>query len=91
MPELTTQLPLVWHTCSRHDNGITQEEVTADISPHSLEKLKTSFYENKVVVTRYEAELIKQRVISGALKEENELERPKLGDSKNERDNEEEL
>ncbi len=43
---------------SRHDNGITPEEVTADISPDSLEKLKTSFYESKVVVTRDEAELI---------------------------------
>ena len=36
---------------SRHVNGITPDEVTQDISPESLEQLKTSYFENKVVVT----------------------------------------
>ena len=40
---------------SRHDNGITPEEVIDDIPPEHLEQLKTSFYSTKVFVTKDEA------------------------------------
>ena len=40
---------------SRHDNGITPEEVIDDVPPEHLEQLKTSFYSTKVVVTKDEA------------------------------------
>ena len=45
---------------SRHDDGITPDEVTEDISPESLEQFKNSFYETKVVVTREEARKIER-------------------------------
>ena len=41
---------------SRHDNGITPEEVIDDVPPEHLEQLiKKSFYSTKVVVTKDEA------------------------------------
>ena len=40
---------------SRHDNGITPEEVVDDVTLEHLEQLKTSFYRTQVVVTKDEA------------------------------------
>ena len=51
---------------SRHDNGITPEEVIDDVPPEYLEQLKTSFYSTKVFVTKDEAmEIEKQTKRSG--------------------------
>ncbi len=83
---------------SRHDNGISPDEVIADISPDSLDQLKSSFYESKVVVTRDEARTIEAETKTQAESEKWSIERRKRitaskagGDSKNERDNKEEL
>ena len=40
---------------SRHDGGISPEEVNDDIPSEQLEQLKTSFYTTKVVITEEEA------------------------------------
>lgn len=46
---------------SRHDGGITPDEVIQDVSPERLEELKSSFYQSNVVITRDEAEKIEQQ------------------------------
>ena len=46
---------------SRHDGGIAPDQVTEDISPYSLEGLKSSFYQTKVVITREDAHKIEQQ------------------------------
>ena len=43
---------------SRHDDGITPEEVNDDIIPEHLEELKDDFYRTKVVVTADKAKAI---------------------------------
>lgn len=40
---------------SRHDNGLTPEEVDDDVPPEHLEQMKIDFYKTKVVVTKDEA------------------------------------
>lgn len=46
---------------SRHDGGLTPDDVDDDISPEHLEGLKNGFYETKVVVTPEEAKAIEQQ------------------------------
>lgn len=46
---------------SRHDDGISPEEVTDDVTPELLEQLKTSYYRTKVVATGDEAKAIETR------------------------------
>ena len=46
------------HSYSRHDDGITPEEVNDDLTPEHLEELKDGFYRTKVVVTADEAKAI---------------------------------
>ena len=45
---------------SRHDNGIQPEQVAEDISPESLEELKSSFYRTRVAITQEEARQIEE-------------------------------
>ena len=62
---------------NRHDGGILPDEITEDISQQSLEQLKASFYQTKVVVTREEAKQIEQQTREQAESEEWKNERRK--------------
>ncbi len=43
---------------SRHDGGISPDEVNEDISPEHLDELKQGYYQTKVVVTPTEVKTI---------------------------------
>lgn len=45
---------------SRHDGGISPDEVGEDISPQHLDELKQGFYQTKVVVTPREVTRIQK-------------------------------
>lgn len=60
---------------SRHDGGITPDEITEDISQESLEELKSTFFQTKVTVTKQEARQIEQQTRGQADSEEWKIER----------------
>ena len=60
-----------------HDGGIAPDEVIEDISLESLEELKSSFYQTKVVLTREEAQKIEEQTKDQADNEEWKYERRK--------------
>ncbi len=62
---------------TRHDEGVSPDEVTEDISPQRLEELKTSFYQTKVVVTCEEAQTIEKKTRQQAENDEWKYERRK--------------
>ena len=62
---------------SRHDGGILPHEVTEDISPESLEQLKSGFYQTKVVITRQEAKRLEETTRNQAENDEWMYERRK--------------
>jgi hypothetical protein len=62
---------------SRHDGGITPDQVTEDISPESLEELKSSFYQTKVVITTEETQQIEEQTRDQADNEKWRYERRK--------------
>ena len=51
---------------SRHDDGISPEEATDDVSPDYLERLKSGFYQTKVIVTPEEAQEIERNTVDQA-------------------------
>ena len=53
------------------------DQVTKDISPNSLEGLKSSFYQTKVVITREDAHKIEQQTRDQADNECSKCERRK--------------
>ena len=53
--------PAARRAYSRHDGGITPDDITEDLSQESLDQLKSSFYETKVVITSEEAKKIEQQ------------------------------
>ena len=62
---------------SRHDGGISPEEVDDDIPSEQLDKLKDSYYRTKVVVTEEEARDIERNTRDQAENEQWLLERKK--------------
>ena len=62
---------------NRRDGGIEPEEVMEDISPETLEDLKTSFYSTKVTVTEEEAQNIAANTAAQGQSEEWAKERRK--------------
>ena len=75
-----TQLPDTPAACraySRHDGGITPDEVTEDISQESLDKLMSTIYETKVVITSEEAKYIEIRTRDQGISDERKSERRK--------------
>lgn len=55
---------------SRHDGGVSPDEIDDDVSPDILEELKNGFYKTKVVVTSEEAKTIERQTVDQA---DNEL------------------
>ena len=53
--------PAARRAYSRHEGGITPDDITEDLSQESLDQLKSSFYETKVVITSEEAKKIEQQ------------------------------
>ena len=51
---------------SRHDGGVLPNEIDDDVSPELLEKLKTGFYETKVILTPDEAREIERETVDQA-------------------------
>ena len=62
---------------TRHDDGISPEQVTEDISPEELESLIYSFFETKVVITEEEAKSIEEKTRNQGKSEEWKSERRK--------------
>lgn len=62
---------------SRHDGGLSRDEIDNDISPEHLKELKRSFYETKVVVTPEEGKHIEQQTHDQADSEQWMVERRK--------------
>ena len=60
---------------SRHDGGVSPDDIDDDISPGHLEELKRSFYETKVVITPEESKQIEQQTRDQADSEEWTVER----------------
>ena len=46
---------------SRHDDGITPEDITEDISAENLEQLKSSYYQSKVAVNTEQGKFIERQ------------------------------
>ena len=63
---------------SRHDGGITPDDITEDLSQESLDQLKSSFYETNVVITSEEANKIEQLTRDQADSDEWKSERRKM-------------
>lgn len=51
---------------SRHDGGVLPDESDNDVSPDHLDRLKTGFYETKVVVTPEEVKAIERQTLDQA-------------------------
>jgi hypothetical protein len=62
---------------SRHDGGISPEDILEDISPQHLEELKYTFYETKVTINREEASRIERETREQAQNEKWKEERRK--------------
>ena len=60
---------------SRHDEGVTPDQVSDDKSPQRLDELKSSFYQMKVMVTAEEAQKIEEQTREQAEKDEWKYER----------------
>ena len=69
--------PAARRAYSRHDGGITPDDITEDLSQESLDQLKSSFYETKVVITSEEAKKIEQQTRDQADSDEWKSERRK--------------
>ena len=64
---------------SRHDDGITPDDITEDVSAGSLEQLKSRYYQSKVAVSTEQAKFIgggletRLTAMSGLQRDEKEL------------------
>lgn len=69
--------PAARRAYSRHDGGITPDDIMEDLAEESLDQLKCSFFETKVVITSEEAKVIEQKTRDQADSDEWKSERRK--------------